>query len=377
MSKNVTHQLVEKETGKLLNLTLNNKNLISETGKDGKLKTTEKTFPDLQEAQKNFYKKEWEALKKGFVLNNENAKIGEAVLHKFIGGGYTGCLSFQQTPKGIYVYKSTNIEDDFTDYLVLIDNFGNILNEIALPYPLSWIIEYRTETNSILLDIDHFIFEYQIENELFVNLGDKERNCTSFVSVSKDKTAFATNEKIYIIDNQNNILHTLNYGIETIKGTTPFCGKLSKDGKLLAVHNKVGEVQIIDTANGEIAKKIVADFQMIEEMEFANDNNLLIIQEQYGTWGMRYFDLSDNKEIKIDGLKIPEYTQEVRTFCFNADQSKLVLVQQTNAYVFDFNAKKLLHSFEIEHVVKTCKIKFVEDKLGVRTDYGCFSIYNV
>ena len=37
MSKNVTHQLVEKESGKLLNLALNNKNLISETGKPEKL----------------------------------------------------------------------------------------------------------------------------------------------------------------------------------------------------------------------------------------------------------------------------------------------------------------------------------------------------
>jgi hypothetical protein len=377
MNKNVTHQLVEKETGKLLNLTLSGKNLISETGKPEKLKATEKEFSDLEDARKNFYKKEWEALKKGFVLNNENAKIGEPVLHKFIGGGNTGCLSFQQTPQGIYVYKSTNNEVDVMDYLVLIDNLGNILNEITLPYPLSWTIEYRTATNSMILDIDHFIFEYKIENNSFSNLGNRGENWKSFVSVSKDKTAFATNGKIYITDNENNTLLSINYDTEIIKGTVPFCGKLSEDGKLLAFHNKVGEIQIIDTAKGEIVKKIVADFEMVEQMEFASNNNLLLIQEQYGTWGMRYFDLSDNKEIKIDGFKMPEYTQEVSAFCFNSDQSKLVLVQRTSAHVFDFNSKKLLHSFEIEHTVKTCKMKFVKDKLGVRTDYGCFSIYNV
>ena len=373
MSKNITRQLVEKETGKLLNLTLRNKNLVSETGKPGKLKANEKAFSDSEEAQKNFYKKEWEALNKGFVLSSENAKIGEPILHKFIGGYYTGCLSFQQTPNGIYVYKGT----EETDYLALINNEGNVLNEIALPYPLAWNIEYRTETDSLILDIDHYIFEYKIEQNLFNNLGNRGENWASFVSVSKDKTAFAANEKIHITDNRNSLLHTINHDIETVKGSTPFCGKMSADGKLLAFHNKTGKIKIIDTANGEIVKKIVADFQMVEQMEFANNNNLLVVQEHYGTWGMRYFDLSDNKEIKIAGIEIPEYSKNVSAFCFNADQSKLVLVQQMNAHVFDFNAKKMSHSFEIEHVVKTSGIKFVGDKLGVRTDYGCFSIYNV
>ena len=106
-------------------------------------------------------------------------------------------------------------------------------------------------------------------------------------------------------------------------------------------------------------------------------NEMLVVREQYGTWGMRYFDLARNEEVKMESLDIPEYTKEVRTFCFNEDQSILVLVQQTNAYVFDFKAKKLLHNFGIEHTVKTCGIKFAGEKIGVRTDYGCFSLYHI
>jgi len=113
--KNVTHQLIERASGNVLSLTLNDKSLMSETGKSGKLRTTEKAFSDLEDARKNFYKKEWEALKKGFVLHNDHAKIGEPLLHIYIGGGYTGCLSFQQTPKGVYVYKN----GDGVDYLVV------------------------------------------------------------------------------------------------------------------------------------------------------------------------------------------------------------------------------------------------------------------
>jgi hypothetical protein len=378
--KNINRQLVEKETDNVLNLTLKDKTLISETGKSGKLKTTEKAFSDLEDAQKNFYKKEWEALKKGFILNNDNAKIGEPILHKFIGGGYTGSLSFQQTPKGIFVYKNDNYTEDekLAEYLLLIDNFGNISEEITLPYPLVWNIEYRPTTNSLILDIDHFIFEYKIENKSFNNLGNNKQS-DSFLSVSKELTAFATNGEIYIIDNQNNALLTINYNAGELYGghTPPFCGKLSKDGKLLAFHNKAGEIQIIDTFDGKTIKKIVGDFELVEQMVFAKNNNLLVVQEQYGTWGMRYFDLAGCKEIKIDSLKIPEYSKDVSAFCFNADQSKLVLVQRANAHIFDFNAQKLLHSFEIEHVVKTCCIKFAGENLGVRTDYGCFSIYNV
>ena len=78
--KNVTHQLIEKASGSVLILTLKDKSLFSEAGKSGKLKTTEKAFSDLEDARKNFYKKEWEALKKGFILHNYNAKPGEPFL---------------------------------------------------------------------------------------------------------------------------------------------------------------------------------------------------------------------------------------------------------------------------------------------------------
>ena len=71
------------------------------------------------------------------------------------------------------------------------------------------------------------------------------------------------------------------------------------------------------------------------------------------------------------------FPKDVNAFCFNADQTKLVLLLRAGVHVFDFVNKKLLNSFKIEHLVKKCEIKFVGEKLGVRTDYGCFSLYNV
>nr|WP_314218293.1 hypothetical protein [uncultured Campylobacter sp.] len=68
--------------------------LISESVKNGKTRQTQKEFAGAGEAQKACVKKEWESLKKGYVLQNGDAKAGEASLHVYIGGGYTGALAF-------------------------------------------------------------------------------------------------------------------------------------------------------------------------------------------------------------------------------------------------------------------------------------------
>ena len=375
--KEIKHQLIDTKTEKVINLILKDKILISETGKIDKLKAIEKEFSSNEDALKIFYKKEWEALKKGFVLNNENAKIGQPVLHKFIGGTYTGALSIEHSPKGVFVYKDGMQNEEIVGSISLIDNFGNALKAIELPKSLAWNIEYRPERNSLILDLDHYIYEFDIEKETFYNLGNEKSYVDSFISVANGKIAFATLNKLNVVDNQNKLLFTKVYEIETIKGNSPFCGKLSKDGKLLAFHNKVGEIQIIDAEKGTLLSKINGKFEMVYQFEFADNNKLLVVREQYGTWGMRYFDLSTNEEIQMKEIEIPEYMKNVNAFCFNADQTKLVLLQRANAHVFDFINKKILHSFKIEHLVKTCEIKFVGEKLGVRTDYGCFSIYNV
>ncbi|MBO0589876.1 hypothetical protein I2486_00500 [Cellulophaga sp. E16_2] len=369
----ISHQLHQKESGKLLILTLTKTSLVSQSGKREKLRTTQKDFDSHEDALKAFTKKEWEALKKGFRYTTQEAEIGEPSLHRYIGGGYTGALSFEATPKGIYTYKN----NDEKDVLILIDPLGDTLEEIALPKQLAWSIAYSPERNALILDLDHFIYVYDIKNNTFRNLGSKKNSFTSFIAVAINSIAFATDDNISIQNNQDKLSYSQNYDTEVINGNIPFCGTLSKDGKLLALHTKVGEIQIIAATTGLTVHTIKADFEMIDQMEFSKDNTLLIAQEHYGTWGMRYFDLSNTKELKFPALEIPEYTKEVRNFCFSQDQSKLVLVQRTTAYVFDFKAKKFIHSFPLAHVVKSCEIKFIEDKLGVRTDYGCFSLYKV
>jgi len=372
--KNISHKLYQKETAKILNLTLVDNQMISESGKLDKLRKTQKEFATSEEAFKGFIKKEWQALKKGFNLYNEKAKKGEPILHTYIGGGYTGCLSFQNTPKGTYIYK--NIDD--IDYLILIDDVGITLEEIQLPKQLAWNIEYRDKTNSLILNLDHFIYEYEIEKNIFNNIGDEKSNWESFLSVTQNRTGYATNGKIFTRDNENNVLLNRNYEKLSMDNDSSFCGKLSNDGKLLAFHNTAGEIQIIDTTTGNVLNKITADFENIKQIEFAENNKLLVTREHYGSWGMRYFDLSNNNEIKIEGLAIPAYSYILMDFCFNKDQSKLVIIDRTSVvYIYDFENKKFLYSFKIQHSVQRSEIKFIGENLAVRTDYGCFSIYTI
>ena len=86
--------LVNLANGDRLNLRVQGQILLSESVKNGKTRQTQKEFASPYEAQKACVKKEWESLKKGYVLQNSGAKAGKASLHVYIGGGYTGALAF-------------------------------------------------------------------------------------------------------------------------------------------------------------------------------------------------------------------------------------------------------------------------------------------
>ncbi|TDS12919.1 hypothetical protein [Sphingobacterium paludis] len=58
---------------------------------------------------------------------------------------------------------------------------------------------------------------------------------------------------------------------------------------------------------------------MVYQFEFADDNKVLVVRQQYGSWGMRNFDLTNYDEIQIKEIEIPEYSKDVNAFCFNAD----------------------------------------------------------
>jgi hypothetical protein len=192
----------------------------------------------------------------------------------------------------------------------------------------------------------------------------------SFVAVASDVRAYATHPFYHIIKTGVHIERP--FDVNVIKGSIPFCGSLSHNGALLAFHNQEGEVQLISTADGNVTSTIKGSFRMIDQIEWTNNDSQLVLRETYGA--LRFFHVT-GEEISYPGMAIPSHSQDVSDFCLNADASLLVCLQRTKAFVFDFNTKTFIHSFKLDHCIKTAQARFVDGLLGVRTDYGCFSLY--
>ena len=164
--------LINLSGGDRLNLRVQDKILISESIKNGKTRQTQKEFANAGEAQKACVKKEWESLKKGYVLQNADAKAGEANLHIYIGGGYTGALAFASFEGENFVYKCGGYkENGSVDFLTRLGADGAIKGDIILPKPLAW---HAQRAGEILL-LDHFIFKFDLKTDEFADLS-KELN---------------------------------------------------------------------------------------------------------------------------------------------------------------------------------------------------------
>lgn len=361
------HLIFDDKGGKTITLSCEETTLTTETNTDGKVKRNSKSFADHKEAITQFLKKEWELLKKGGVMKAQEAALGHPLLHIYIGGGYTGCLSFVSTPHGIYVYKAG---DEKRDELLRITADGVIAEVLTMPRLLAWEICYDAQRNQLLLDLDHYIYQYDFETASFTALTDTLDKPASFATVGGHVWAYGTHPVYYIGDRA--------FPLEAnfINGSIPMCGSLSPDGRLLALHYREGEIQFISTVDYSLVNTIKGDFRIAEQLLWTRDSGRLIVHEVYG--GIRFYEMGTGEEVSEEGLVIPGYSKDVSDCCLNADNSLLVCTQRTRAYVFDFVKKEFLYEFPLAHCVKRAQVRFVDDKVvGVRTDYGCFSIYRV
>ena len=195
-------ELVNFDSTERLRLSVEDKALVSVSQKCAKTKQTKKEFASEQEAKKACVKKEWESLKKGFVLQDSEAKAGEASMHVYIGGGYTGALSFASVRDEIYVYKSGGQKDGgmLDDLLVRLDKNGLIKEQIALPKPLAWDAQ-RVDEN-LLLDLDHEIYIFEPSNAKFRQISAEQNlkrssEIASFICASNGVAVFGMFGQIF------------------------------------------------------------------------------------------------------------------------------------------------------------------------------------
>ena len=252
--------LINLTNGDRLNLRVQGQILLSESIKNGKTRQTQKEFASAGEAQKACAKKEWESLKKGYVLQNAGAKAGEASLHVYIGGGYTGALAFAGAEGELFVYKCGGYkENGSVDFLTRLGADGAIKGDIILPKPLAWHAQQAGEI--LLLDLDHFIFKFDPKTGEFADLSKelnfkRNREFTSRVcaaGAAGETAAFTMFGQIFILRDGEISLLT-QYKAEMKSSTPIFCIALSADGSRLALCCKQNEIQILSALDGSCGK---------------------------------------------------------------------------------------------------------------------------
>ena len=373
--------LINLNGGDRLNLRVEGQILLSESVKNGKTRQTQKEFASAGEAQKACVKKEWESLKKGYVLQNANAKAGEASLHVYIGGGYTGALAFAGAEGELFVYKCGGYKEGgaLDDFLIRLDASGAIKQQTLLPKPLTWQAERAGEI--LLLDLDHFIFKFDPASGEFSDLSKdmsfkNSKEFTSFVCAAKDTAAFAMFGQIFTF-RSGEISPLAEYKSEMKSYTPILCAALDADGTRLALHCKQNEIKILSTLSGEILNKIKGNFGIFDKICFLADGSVLG-KERY-TGKLICLDATSGERLNPAWLR--DECAEADELCISEDGSRLALISYDKARIIDLKSGKLQLSFELSRVVKRCEAKFErindEEFLAVRTDYGCFSLYRV
>lgn len=366
------HRLEDRDNEKASTITLNENVVTIETEKSGKARATEKTFTYNNEASEYFEKKEWELLKKGFVLHSDSTMIGDPILHYFIGGFFTGALSFEETLSGIFIYKANG--DGLDDELMVINEVGKKVDAIKLPEPLVWDIKFNKDNDSLLLDIDHHIYQYSMSKKHFTDLTGRCKQPGSFITISSGNIAYASLPKLIITNAKMPCNLMVEISASLYGGHTHICcAALSSNGNTLALHLNAGEIQLLNTNTGKLIKTINDDFTLLRQMEFINNDTQIVALEQYGKLKMCYFDIASGEKVNYNELEM----SNISKFCVSKTSNKLVILSYKTVYVYDILKKELLTKFKIIHMIKTANVKFIGEKLGVRTDYGCFSIYNV
>ena len=377
--------LINLSGGDRLNLRVEGKILLSESVKNDKTRQTQKEFAGADEAQKACVKKKWESLKKGYVMQNADARPGETSLHVYIGGGYTGALAFASFEGENFVYKCGGYkENGSVDFLTRLGAGGAIKGDIILPKPLAWHAQRAGEI--LLLDLDHFIFKFDPKTGEFADLSKElifKRNreftsCVCAAGAAGETAAFAMFGQIFIL-RDGEILPLAEYKSEMKTYTPILCAAISDDGTRLALCCKQNEIQILsalDGSCGKILSEIKGGSGILDKICFLPDGSLLGKERHSDKLICLDADGSRLGPAWLQG----EYAQ-ASDFCLSEDGSRLAIISYGKAHIVDLKSANLTLSFELEHVVKRCEAKFENSNgsknLAVRTDYGCFSLYRV
>jgi WD40 repeat protein len=370
-----TRQLIDQKTKKIWSTRCEGTSVFVGSGLEGKEKITEKPQMDANAAIAWAEKEEWVRLKKGFVLNNPLAKLGEPRMHYYRGRVYTGALPVFGVDGKIFcsIYDDTESRDT----IFLLNENAKLTALPELPKNrFIWKGFYQADLKKILLLADHQILSLTIGENNVLALTISNQKPVSCLHMSGTRAVWYEEPDLVVADITNNqTLLRLPMQYQLYSGHSPqMAVTLSPDGSILACCFNSGEILLIDTATGKIFDKLTGKFEMIVEMAFTSDSRYLTASEQYGEWKLLCFDLN-NMSLRTDWLNIKNIG--ATEFTISENGLRIAIAHRSNIEIYDLISWKKELSFHVEHQVKRFTMAWIDKWLGVQTDYGCASLYVV
>jgi hypothetical protein len=340
---------------------------------NGKEKATEKRFEDAQAAITWTQKEEWSRLKKGFVLNDTQAKPGQPRMHFYRGRTYTGALPIFDVDGNVFC--STYDDEESRDRIFLLNEHAEAASLPELPKNrLIWKGYYQAELKKILLLADHQILSMTMADEKFTEITKPNQKPVSCLQVCGTRVVWYEEPNLVVTNLTNNEpLLRLPIAYQIYSGHSPqMTAALSPDGNTLACCVTAGEILLIEVSTGKISDKLTANFEMISEMAFTADGLSLIASEAYGKWQLLCFDLK-TMSARDDWLDVNN--REVTEFSICKKSSRIAIASRSNIQIYSYENLKPELTIPVEHYVKRFTLTWIGSYIGVQTDYGCASLY--
>jgi hypothetical protein len=350
------------------------------SGPPGRERRTAKALASPEAAVAYARKQEWARLKQGFVLASPAAAAGEPLMHRYLGGGYTGAMIAENLAGQLLCNRYDNQSGDAGgagSHLLLVAEDGSVPQGAILPGGrLPWQARYIPGLRRLLVLLDHQVFSGTVPLGGLEALTAPNSRPASFLDCAGTRAAWYAEPDIVVTD--------LADGTELFKKAVPaqlhgghslqMEGALSPDGTLLAYCSRAGEVTICDVADGQARHTWTGDFAMVTKLAFTPDGRRLIAREQYGRWRWHCLDLTDGTW-HADWLG--PWDSARSDLAISPDGTRIAVTRGTQAHVLDPATMQCLLRFPVEHAVRRCALAWIGDKIGVLTDATCASLYQV
>lgn len=367
-------KLFDRQSGKHWETRCEGATLTIRSGMPGKEKEAAKVLGNAAEARAKAEKEEWARLKKGWLAIDPEARPGMPNMHCFVGGAYTGAMAIAAIDGAIVCNRSGR---DGAEQLLCVSGEGDVAEVASLPDErLVWKLVDMPERSRTLLLADHQVMAWDRGGNLEALTVDN-RSPASFLSVAGTRAAWFAEPEIVVRDLAagRDVFH-IRAEPQLYGGHSPQMeGALSPDGAWLAWSAQAGEIRIVELATGAERAPLVGDFAMVGGLWFLDGGASLLVKEDYGNWRLLCFDLASGGA-RPDWPKFGNIGDA--SIALDAAGRRLAVADRRRIAIHDLMTMKPLLNFSADHVVKRAAIAWAgEDRLGVRTDYGCVSLYAI